>query len=307
MLFEPNVCQLVMGLRQLHEAIDPSNTGAAQQFAIQARAAILSGVDLLCDFSQWERTPDQISRIFHHLDRGSAGAAKQLLDEMIAKNAPLVPRFRIVIFNETNKWTNPGLVKAAGEIFGSYLYDENRKVHIASGRASYELTHLYSTSTHQLSKKMGNMLHDSSSGREDIIRNCTDVDKIDWRHKHFCGEPKTPNANNYKELRESEARYYQRDHAIEVPRPVDLQMVLSAADQQLLAGSDLACVDGLKTVVGMPEVAANRIAILAAITAFQARPDICRMRCALASISQVHHERYIQSEDDSVLAENESM
>lgn len=304
MTSEPNVCQFMQGLRALRSAVDlDPGEPASKQAMERARQTILAGVDQLNHLLQWDQTPNQVKRVFHHIDNGNSHLAVSVLDKMICQTAPLMPRFRIVLFNETKNWISPELVQAAGEIYGAYLYDENRKVNMADIRPSYELKHLYNTSACPLSDEMQEMLGESS---DSMSMYCVDVDKIDWRHKHFCGAPSDPNANSYRELEGSEAEYYQSNINIEVPRPASLQMVLHAADEQILAGYDLSAVEGLKSSAKLSEMADDRAAILASVLTFQTSPDIGRLRSAMVDIYQTHCQRKADSEEAEETATREN-
>lgn len=295
MISRPNVCHLVNGLRQLR--VVASTKPDTKNELAAARQVILQGVDHLSHFSEWERTPHQINRILQHIDKGHHELALPMIDAMLAKTSIFIPRFRIVLFNETAQWINPKLVKAAGEIYAAYLYDENQKIHIADIRPSYELTHLYNTASNRLSGKLQEQLQEGTGESEDIIMYCAEVDKVDWRHKHFCGEPCDPGASSYRDLEESELEYYRGNVAIELPQPAQLQMVLCAVDQQLLGGNDLLAVASLKATAKLPEMANDKTAILAAVTAYQIRPDVGELRGAMVRIYEAHLARDTDDEE----------
>lgn len=224
--FEPN-------LYRIQSILQVAQAACARNAPNEAAAALLT-----IDGEDLEATPElkgNIGRLYL-LDLVSADG-RALLDVCTNQVKEFLPRFRIVLIDETDGWTDPALVAQTGNIWSAYLYDENRRVHIADTSPSYEMRYLYCAAENQVSEDVQSILQEEGNGGEgSMTMYCRDVDRIGLRQKHFCGEPSDKDAEDYNALEESEFEYYQANVNIDCPREPALTDVVAAVKQQFEAG-----------------------------------------------------------------------
>lgn len=200
--------------------------------------AFLEGLDA-ADLQKHEQLVMALQVIAGELRSGSVEEAQTLLAETLDTATGLLPRFRIVLIDNTEHWTDEALRAKAGKIWDAYLYDENRATHLAELTPSYELTYLYCTAENQLPEDMEEVLLLNGSGDSPVIyMHCAQVDAISWDRKVACGEPSDPGADCYESLLEGEREYYCANVSIQTPRTPLLRDLVGVVIE-LVQASDL--------------------------------------------------------------------
>lgn len=162
------------------------------------------------------RMPLQVAA--SELRTGSLAEALNMFHDIQHDVRKELPRFRIVLFDETGFWTDPAIVAAAGKLWGAYLYDENRRVHVAELTASHELTYLYTSTENQVDDDIDEIIRLNGDGGEPVTYvHCSRIDAMSWDHKRPCGAPADTQAENYDALVESEREYYVANVSFETP------------------------------------------------------------------------------------------
>ena len=171
-----------------------------------------------------------------------SGSAKSLtmLDQSIANIKVRLPRFKIVILDETDKWTASAYITEAGKIWTAYLYDEERKVSRTATRPSYELQFLYSTAENIVTNER--LTQERSSGAHYISACCQDIDTISWQQKYYCGHPRNEHAQSYKAMQQAQHEHYLANVCLATPRTPCVHMLVEAAHQQYKDGDFMAAV-----------------------------------------------------------------
>lgn len=178
-----------------------------------------------------------LSDVGNHLSSRNCSGAKETLELILADVKKAVPRFRLVLMDETQCWTDPALVAAAGKIYGCYLYDETRRVHVAELTASHELHYLYTSTANQVDDDMNEVLLMHGSGGEEVSYfHCSDIERISWDRKLACGESADVTADTYESLLESELEYYRCNWCLETPRKNSPRAMLEVAAEYAEAG-----------------------------------------------------------------------
>ena len=166
-------------------------------------------------------------------------AALETLNAVAADVATRLPKFRILLTDETRDWTDEALKEKAGKIWGAYLYDENRGVHLADMSPSYELHYLYCTAENRLPDDMEEILTLSGGDRQDVSYGyCRSVDARDARFKYDCGQPSDPAADSYDAMVESEIEHYRCNICFDVPRQIKDSSAVAAPAPAALAQSN---------------------------------------------------------------------
>lgn len=105
---------------------------------------------------------------------------------MSETNTEYKPKICIVKIDETQYWTDKGLVEACGgKIFAAYMYDENWRVHCAELTPSYELEFLEYQPGNYIEdsdecERVDTMLSDAQHDNPESVtyRHCRDIDRI---------------------------------------------------------------------------------------------------------------------------------
>lgn len=224
---ESNYYPLIDGIQAI---IDMKQPAKPTELLSSLRADL---AEMLID-KHWDEVHGMLSSAQNHLAKGSLDTGVKMLTEIRNLLRPYLPRFRLVLLNETPFWTDKALVKECGVIWAAYLYDEQRKVHIADTNPSYELHFLYRTPENFVSDATHEQLDAGESSN--LSYYCKVIDNIDWDRKHYCGRPQDTAADDYAALVESEIEHYRSNHVFDLPRPPSRQMLISASREQCSAG-----------------------------------------------------------------------
>lgn len=192
----------------------------------------------------------QVLEVAHsELKKGSGEEGLTLLLDAMNDLRKELPRFRIVLLNETPNWRDQAIVQECGQIWGAYLYDEAHKIHLADVNPSYELHFLFASPENQICDATAEALLTKSSPPEGVATYyCRMIDNIPWDRKHFCGIPQDPTADDYDELVASEVEHYVTNPIFSLPRAPSAAMLASAAKEQCQAGDFPAAVATMKSI-----------------------------------------------------------
>lgn len=176
-----------------------------------------------------EEIDPQLETLHDLIERKSERAALTIVHEMLKSIEPMLPRFTLVLRNETRNW-NDEMQAAAGQVWGCYLYDENRVTHLAELTPSYELGYLYETAEKELPDHLQEdlMLEGAPDGGWEYVH-CGQIDNIGLERKVFCGRPVDPTAETYEQLVEKEMEYYRSNVSIDLPRAPGAELLVHAA------------------------------------------------------------------------------
>ena len=176
--------------------------------------------------------------------------------------AQLLPRFRVVLLDETEHWTDEGLKEKAGKIWGAYLYNEARVTYAAEITPSYELKYLYSTAQNRLPDDMEEMLLLYGAGDDPYkYMHCRDVDAIGWDRKRAChpyesyGDAATA-TDTYEELFDDVHEAYRANIGIDIPSRPDLANMLDTSIEYLQRCDPKKGAVLLSQVMALPDAAA---------------------------------------------------
>lgn len=218
-----NYCPLVDSLNDAISALDGG--------AVKDAASLLQNISREwrvrdVQFSENHAASDVVALTSDMADGLLAGEiVSHSLASLRDRIAKTLPDFRLVVIDETKNWADEDLVSRAGKIWGAYLYDANRTVHLAEITPSYELHYLYSTAEGDLPD--GDLdtlaIHGAPAGA--YYMHCRGIDQMDWSCKHACGAPIDAGVESYQELIDAEVEYYSSNVKLDCPQPLSDQRV----------------------------------------------------------------------------------
>lgn len=227
---EPNLFLLRDALQNAIKELDKPEPSS--RFAM----SFLGGYDLT-NLSKDSEVLATLTMAAGELRTGSLAETKNMLEDVLAQVRTELPRFRIVLMDESEHWTDKALVAAAGKIWAAYLYDETRRVHLAELTPSYELRYLYSSTENHVDDDMDETIRLNGDGGEPYTyMHCGRVDSIPWDKKLPCGEPTDPAADSYQALADSEYEHYISNICKEVPCKNSLRDMLGVVVELAEAG-----------------------------------------------------------------------
>jgi hypothetical protein len=134
------------------------------------------------------------------------------------KDATIKPQFNVVVLDETHHWSDE-IRQYAGKMYGAYMYDVNRQVHVAELTPSYELYFLCNTPLNQVSDEMQEAIFEagSGSGTDVMYVHCKDIDRLPDTHKYY-GQPVDLGDDTYEEALEAALDHRRGNVVLDVPR-----------------------------------------------------------------------------------------
>ncbi len=243
---EPNFYPLRDGLRTFIKefATTPATMPAGSMTS--ALRSFVGGLDL----PENDSVVGQLRAAVGEVRDGKVGEATAMLEEVLAEVQSRLPRFRIVLMDETEGWTDAALKAQAGKIWAAYLYDENRQVRIADISPSYEMHYLYCTAENPLPEDMAEILVTHGDGGQDVSYNyCRQIDGIAWDRKQACGKSADPTADDYAALVEAEIEHYKCNVGIQTPRAPRWQDLVDVVIERFEGGATGAAASLLESVV----------------------------------------------------------
>jgi hypothetical protein len=141
------------------------------------------------------------------------------------KDSAIKPQFNVVVLDETHQWSDE-IRQYAGKMYGAYMYDVNRQVHVAELTPSYELYFLCNTPLNQVSDEMQEAIFEagSGSGTDVMYVHCKDIDRLPDTHKHY-GQPVDLGDDTYDEVLERALDHRRGNVVLDVPRDAPMREV----------------------------------------------------------------------------------